>query len=218
MPATERLIRPSGGDRMRDTSIVTLVCSAGGLGALTAVLGPLPADLAAAVIVLQHMEPDRTSELSAILRRRTALTVAAAADGDVLTRGRVLVAPAGCHTLIAADGTVALIPSGSAPPYRPSADLLLTTAAIAVGPRLIAVVLSGRGNDGATGAAAVHRFGGTVIVSSAASSTYAGMPQATIDRDDIAGHVVGLDQVAELVVALVTAPASTPAGRLRDEP
>jgi two-component system chemotaxis response regulator CheB len=201
---------------MKDLPIVALVCSAGGLDALTEVLEPLPATLPAAVIVLQHMEPGRTSSLAEILGTRTALPVRPAADGDVLTPGEVLVAPAGCHTLIAADGTLALIPSGAAPPYRPSADLLLTTAAIAAGPMLIAVVLSGRGNDAATGATAVHHFGGTVIVSSVASSTQAAMPQATIDRDDITGHVVGLHEVAELLVALVSAPMITPTERLRD--
>jgi two-component system chemotaxis response regulator CheB len=201
---------------MNDMRVVALVCSAGGLAALTSILEPLPADLAAAVIVLQHSEPHRVSELSAILDDRTALTVTAAADGDTLTPGRVLVAPAGHHTLIAHDGTIALIPSGTTPPYRPSADLLLTTAAISIGPQLIAVVLSGRGNDAATGATAVHRFGGTVIVSSPDSSTQSAMPQATIDRDGITGHVVTLDQVAELVVSLVTAPVIAPKHRLRD--
>jgi two-component system chemotaxis response regulator CheB len=195
--------------------IVVLACSAGGLAALTAVLEPLPADLPAAVIVLQHMEPSRVSELSVILSQRTALPVGFANDGDVLTPGRVLVAPAGCHTLIAADLSIALIPSGAAPPYRPSADLLLTTAAIAAGPRLIAVVLTGHGNDAATGATVVHRFGGTVIVSSVATSTQPAMPQATINRDDITGHVVALRDVAELIQTLVTAPMIAPTHLLR---
>jgi two-component system chemotaxis response regulator CheB len=201
---------------MNDLPIVALVCSAGGLDALTEVLEPLPAGLPAAVIVLQHMEPDRTSSLPEILDTRTALPVRPAVDGDVLAPGQVYVAPAGFHSLITADYTIALIPSGSVPPYRPSADLLLTTAAIAAGPLLIAVVLSGRGNDAATGATAAHHFGGTVIVSSVASSTQSAMPQATIERDGITGHVVGLRDVAELVVALVSAPMITPTERLRD--
>ncbi|MFI6070940.1 chemotaxis protein CheB [Actinoplanes sp. NPDC051343] len=191
--------------------VIMLVCSAGGLEALGAVLGRLPENLPAAVVALQHLEPDRASQLPMLLDRYTALTVAPATDGDALTPGRVLIAPPGQHTLIAVDASIALIPSGSLPPYRPSADLLLTTAAIALTTRLIAVVLTGRGNDGATGATAVHRFGGTVIVSSLDSSTQQAMPEATIGRDHVAGHVVPLSDVPILLQELVTAPLITPA-------
>jgi two-component system chemotaxis response regulator CheB len=197
-----------------EMAVVALVCSAGGFDALTAVLAPLPADLPAAILVLQHLEPGRASHLPVLLDRCTALPVSPAVDGDRLTAGRVLVAPSGQHTLITAGAAVALIPSGTAPPYRPSADLLLVTAAIATGPRLIAVVLSGRGNDAATGATAVHRFGGTVIVSSVDSSTQPAMPQATIDRDDITGHVVPLQDVAGLLISLVTGPMISPTRKL----
>jgi two-component system chemotaxis response regulator CheB len=192
--------------------VVALVCSAGGLDALRAVLAPLPADLPAAVIALQHLEPDRVSQLAMILDQCTALSVVPAADGDNLRVGRVLVAPSGCHLLIAADGSVALIPSGSLPPYRPSADLLLTTAATALTKRLIAVVLTGRGNDGATGATAVHHFGGTVVVSTLESSAQQAMPGATIGRPGITGHVVPLDGVASLILDLVTSRAHADAG------
>jgi two-component system chemotaxis response regulator CheB len=188
--------------------IVALVCSSGGLEALTRVLVPLPADLPAALIVLQHVSPDRRSGLAALLDRRTALPVDVARDGARLAPGRVLVSPSGRHTLVTADATVALIPSGGVPPYRPSADLLLTSLAVTAGDRVIAVVLSGHGNDGATGASAVHRFGGTVIASTAATSTEAAMPQATIDRDGIVDHVVALDDIPALLVSLTTAPAA----------
>lgn len=190
--------------------VVALVCSAGGLDALTRVLQPLPADLPAAVIVLQHQEPDRASELTAILQQRTALPVAQAADGDPITPARVWVCPPGQHTLVTGDMALALIPSGALPPYRPSADLLLTTLAVTAGSRAVAVVLTGRGNDAATGATAVHHFGGTVIASTVASSTQPSMPQATIDRDHVIDHVVPLDDLADLLIALSTAPLLEP--------
>jgi two-component system chemotaxis response regulator CheB len=190
--------------------IVALVCSAGGMDALTRVLAPLPSDLPAALVVLQHLSPDHHSELAALLDARTALTVTAATDGAVLTPGQVLVTPSGRHTLITGEQTIALIPSGATPPYRPSADLLLTTLAVTCGARVIAVVLSGRGNDAATGASAVHRFGGTVIASTALTSTQEAMPQAAIDRNDAVDHVVPLDDIAELLRALTTAPRLGP--------
>ena len=195
---------------MNDHQIIALSCSAGGLDALTKVLAPLPANLAAAVLVLQHMPPDVASNLPLILERSAALPVRWARDGDQLRPGRVLVAPAGQHTLVTGDESIVLIPSGPVPPYRPSADLLLTTLALAAGPRVIAVVLSGEGHDAATGATAVHRFGGTVVVSSPETSVRTAMPRATMIRDSITDHVVPLDGLAGLLLSLTTAPASEP--------
>jgi two-component system, chemotaxis family, protein-glutamate methylesterase/glutaminase len=73
---------------------------------------------------------------------------------------------------------------------------------------VITVVLSGRGNDAATGATAVHRFGGTVIASTTDTSTQAAMPQAAISRDHTVDHVVPLDQLAGLLITLTTTPTS----------
>ena len=182
--------------------VMALVCSTGGLDALSRVLRPLPASFDAALLVLQHLDPDTTSGLTRILTRRTVLPVSDAREGDVLTAGTILVAPSGQHTLITGQGTVALIESGARPPYRPSADLLLTSLALAVGPRAVAVVLSGHGIDGATGATAVHHFGGMVIASDEATSTEYSMPGATIGRDTIIDHAIALDEIAALLLTL----------------
>jgi two-component system chemotaxis response regulator CheB len=128
-----------------DFPIMALVCSAGGLDALTRVLALLPADLPAAIIALQHLDPERASQLPALLQARTALPVIAAADGAALRPGQVLVAPSGQHTPGHGRACRRAHPPGSLPPYRPSADLLLTTLAAAAGARVIAVVLSGGG-------------------------------------------------------------------------
>ncbi len=189
---------------MNSFPIVALVCSAGGLEALETVLSPLPADLNAAVLVLQHMAPDQDSALARILQRRTDLNVAFAADGALLTPGHVLITPPGQHTLVNADGTLALIVSGDLPPYRPSADLLLVTLAVHYRARAVVVVLSGKGRDAATGATAVHHFGGTVIAATGATSAHAQMPAATEARDHIVDHVLPVNAVAPLIVMLAT--------------
>lgn len=198
---------------MSDQPIAALACSAGGLEALNTVLAPLPGDLPAAVLVLQHMPPDKRSELPAILGRGTAMPVRWAQHGDLIVPGHVFVCPPGQHTLITKDEAIALIPSGSVPPYRPSADLLLATLALAAGRRAIAVVLSGEGQDAATGATAVHHLGGTVIVSSMETSTRPSMPRATMLRDDTTDHVVPLEDLAALLIALATAPLVEPVHR-----
>lgn len=182
--------------------IVAMVCSDGGLDALTCILSPLPSDFPAAVIVLKHHSPDAESVLAQILDGRTALPVSWVRDDAALIPGRVVVAPPGRHTLVTGRRTTALISSGERPPYRPSADLLLTSLALSIGSQAIAVVLSGRGVDGATGATAVHRFGGQVIASDAATSTVFAMPEATITRDKAIDHVLAVDDIAKLLVSV----------------
>ena len=191
------------------TPVVALVASAGGVDALSRVLEPLPEDLPAAIIAQLHIDPASKSFLTAILSRHCALPVVTTEDGMELLPSRVHVTPPGSHLLVTADARAALIECGAFPPSRPSADLLLTTMAMAAGPRAIAVVLTGHGHDGATGATAIHRFGGTVLASDKTSSEVFSMPSATIARDHAVDHVVALDDIPELLVALVSIPTLT---------
>jgi two-component system chemotaxis response regulator CheB len=170
---------------------------------LIEVLGALPMDFPAAVIVLQHHTPTTPNLLPAILSKRCQLPVTLARRGQSLEAGAVVVVPSGTHLLIGVDERVALIESDGTPPYRPSADLLLTSLALVAGPRTIAVILSGRGRDGATGATAVHDFGGCVIAAAPASSAHADMPQEAIDRDDAVDHVLETSKIASLLEELV---------------
>lgn len=199
--------------------IVALVASTGGLEAVSHVLRPLSADLPACVLVLVHGDPTRESVLAEIFSRRCSLPVREAQDDEELCPGEVLVVPPGQHLLVTPALRTALIDSGAYPPHRPSADLLLTSLALSAGGRAVAVVLSGHGHDGATGATAVHRLGGTVLATDEASSAAYSMPSATIARDHTIDHVVDLDAVAPLLAALATAPelpapgGETPAGQ-----
>jgi two-component system chemotaxis response regulator CheB len=185
--------------------VIALVASAGGLEAVSTVLEGLPKDLRAAVVVLIHQPPDRESALVPILQRRSRLPVVAAQDDEPLAAGTVVVAPPGKHTLVTGGPRIALIVSGASPPSRPSADLLLATLATACGALATAVVLSGGGHDGATGATAIHRLGGTVIASSEATSTHFAMPQATIERDHAVDHIAEVNDIADVLRTIVNA-------------
>lgn len=183
--------------------IVALVCSAGGLEALTAILRQLPAEFPAPIIALQHRQPGEPDRLPSILRRRCLLPVVSAEDGAVLRAGTVFVVPPGQHAVVDTSDHIVLIPSDGPPPYRPSADLLLVSLALTSGPRTIAVVLSGMGRDGATGAEAVHRFGGLVIASDERSSAYFAMPKAAIERDQAVDLVLPINEIATKLVGLL---------------
>src|ERR671929_2435105 len=107
-----------------NVSVVALVASAGGLDAVTRVLGALPDGFGAAVVVLIHQAPDRANASVALLGRRCALPVGAAEDRAMLEPGRVVVAPPGAHLLVTPGPGTALIASGAAPPGPPVPDLL----------------------------------------------------------------------------------------------
>ncbi|BBY29977.1 chemotaxis protein CheB [Mycolicibacterium sediminis] len=161
--------------------VVALVTSAGGLNALSRVLESMTADVPAAWLVVQHVTPDQPSSLAAILDDRTALTVRAAVDDDELQPGTVLVAPSAHHLLVTSEARIGLIDSGSLPPSRPSADLLLATLAVTCGPRALAVVLTGKGTDAQSGIRAIQHCGGTVFAQNEATSEHFGMPSAAIE-------------------------------------
>lgn len=181
--------------------VVALVASAGGLDALSEVLGALPASLNAAVLVLQHLQPGRQSLLPHILEQRTPLRVREAQDGAVLDAGTVYVAPSSRHLRIVAGRTLSLTDTAPVHFSRPSADVLLGSLADA-GVPMIAVVLTGRGSDGADGSLRVHRGGGTVLAQDRATSRHFGMPGAATDAGGV-DEALPLAAIAPRLVELV---------------
>ncbi|MEA2709699.1 MAG: two-component system, chemotaxis family, protein-glutamate methylesterase/glutaminase [Phycisphaerales bacterium] len=180
-----------------------MASSAGGLHALMVVLAELPADFAAAVIIVQHVAPQRASILAELLDRGTPLEVRQAHHGDVLTAGRVYVAPPDRHVIIADDGTLALSAAERVQWVRPSADVLFDSVARAFGSRAAGVVLSGTGKDGAHGCGSIHAHGGRVIVQDVETSQFAGMPQAAALTGD-ADIVLPLQSIAAELVRWAT--------------
>lgn len=183
-------------------TVVVLAASAGGLDAVSTVLRALPADFPAPVLVVQHLEPERSSPLAGILAMRTALTVRQAAEGDRLQPGLVLVAPPDHHLLIDAEGEVSLSLGHKEHFSRPSADVTLRSVAAAAGTGAIAVILSGMGSDGALGALAIKRAGGTVIAQNEATAAFFGMPGAAIASGGV-DRVLPLDAIAAELIGLI---------------
>lgn len=186
--------------------LVAMAASAGGLHALSAVLGGLPRDFPLPIAVVQHLDPGRESMLASILGRRTVLAVKQAVAHEPLLGGTVYVGPPGWHLLVGGGKCVRLAQSEPVHHVRPSADRLFESAARHGGP-VIAVILTGTGVDGAAGAAAVRAAGGRVIVQDEATSEFFGMPQAAIDRGAV-DDVLALGAIAERLVELTRAELS----------
>ena len=189
---------------------VLVAASAGGLSALTELLSELPADFAAAVAVVQHIEPHHRSMLAEILGRSCPLPVRQAGDGEHFDAGVVHVAPPDHHLLVDADGSLSLTRTELVHFVRPSADLLFESAAASFGSRTIGVVLTGTGHDGALGVEAIKGRGGTVIAQDEATSEFFGMPGAAIETGAV-DFVLPLDQIAEALSSLVAERNGRPA-------
>ena len=182
--------------------VVAVAASAGGLKALTAVLSPLPADLSAAIVIVQHLDRRHRSLMAEILDRCTALEVRQAEEGDVLCPGTVFIAPPDNHLLVNPGGVLTLSKSELVHFLRPSADLLFESVAASYGDRAIAVVLSGSGSDGSVGVEAVKRMGGTVIAQDEASSEFPDMPNAAV-RTGTVDFVLPLNEISAALVSLI---------------
>jgi two-component system, chemotaxis family, protein-glutamate methylesterase/glutaminase len=179
--------------------VVAIAASAGGLNALGLVLSGLPEFFPAAVLVVQHLDPRHPSFMADILKRRTALQVKEAEEGERLKLGTVFIAPPNRHLLVNPDATIALTQTELVHFVRPSADLLFESVAAVFRDRAVAVVLSGTGSDGSMGVGAIRKMGGKVIAQDEKSSEFFGMPGAAIQT----GNVDLILPLTEIPVALV---------------
>ncbi|MGY1643032.1 chemotaxis protein CheB [Geodermatophilus sp. SYSU D00703] len=181
--------------------VVVLAASAGGLRALRTVVSRLPADFPVPVLVVQHRSPGLPEVLADLLRPAANLPVRTATSGRLHTGVTVL--PVGTTADLEPDGVLTLRPH----PTTTTADAVLVSATAAFGPRVLAVVLTGRLSDGAAGVRAVRRAGGRVLVQDPDDAEAPGMPSAALATGCVE-HALPLLLVAPALVAYVMAPGA----------
>jgi two-component system chemotaxis response regulator CheB len=187
--------------------IIVVGGSAGAVEALKALVQGLPDDLAAPMLVVVHLPPSSPGRLPEIFQRHTALRVAWAIEGEEITPGRIYLAPPDRHLLVE-DGTVRLTRAPRENHSRPAIDPLFRSAALAYGPRVIAVVLSGRLDDGTAGLWAVRERGGVTVVQDPEDASHPDMPRNALEYTD-ADHVVASAQLGPLLARLTGGPATS---------
>ncbi len=166
----------------RRIEAVVIGASAGGFGALLAILGGLPAGYPLPLVAVLHLPESHDSRLAELFGRRLALQVREARDKEPLAAGVLYFAPSGYHLSIEDDRSFSLSCEDRVSFARPSIDVLFASAADAYGKSLAGVLLTGANYDGAAGLAGMQLAGALTIVQDPATAEVATMPEAAIRR------------------------------------
>lgn len=190
--------RPNGvpPTRLGNVDLCVIGASTGGPAALQFILEQLPAAFHLPIAVVQHMPPGFTRPFADRLNGLCRLKVSEAVDGERLDVGQVLIAPAGMHLSLSASLVARLSPEPRTARHIPSIDVLFRSAQRARPGRVLGILLTGMGEDGAEGLSLIRAQGGFTIAESEESCVVYGMPRAAVERG-AAQAVLPLREIAE---------------------
>lgn len=183
--------------------IVIVASSTGGPRALRMLVSALGDTSGASYVLVQHLPPGFSKTMADDLNSLTSLTVReASSESEKLRPGEVLFAASGYHLVFNRDGSSALSLSPRLWGVRPSADVTMVSAAPVFGSRIIGVVLTGMGSDGAAGLRAIKDHGGTTIAEHESTCVVYGMPRVAIESG-VVDVIAPIDRMAEAINAAV---------------
>lgn len=185
--------------------VLAIGASTGGTEAIAEVLQELPAH-SPAIVIVQHMPQRFTHSFAQRLDSICKLRVKEAANGDRLQPGLALLAPGDFHMEVVRDGAHHRVQIGSAPPvnrFRPSVDVLFRSCAERLGPRCIAMLLTGMGCDGAKGLLEIRKAGGETIAQDESTCVVFGMPREAIALN-AANQILPIDAIAAAAIRAAT--------------
>ena len=186
---------------------VVVGASAGAVEALNVLLPPLPRALSASLVVLVHLSARVPSLLPELFVSKCAPPVLEPFDKQAVGTGTIWFAPANYHLLIERERTFSLSVDEPVNYSRPSIDVLFESAAVAYGPALLALVLTGASRDGCNGAMQVRRSGGLVAVQDPATAVAPMLPRMVVERAQ--PQIVGtLSELSHLLLELTRSDKS----------
>ena len=188
--------------RERATRLVAVGASAGGPAALVKLLGGLPADFSAAVVIVQHVDAQFASGLATWLGESSKLPVRVARDGDVVAAGTVLVAGTNDHLVLQSGGRLGYTAEPANSSYRPSVNVFFESVLRHWSGEILGVLLTGMGCDGASGLKLLREAGHYTAAQDAATSAVYGMPKAAAEIG-AAVEILPLEKIADALVRRV---------------
>jgi two-component system response regulator WspF len=193
LPASRRA---SGSSVQR---LVAIGASAGGPAAVAAVLGGLPGNFPAAVVLVQHVDEKFVPGLANWLGQHTQLPVRPAREGDSPELGTVLIAATSDHLVFKSATELGYTSEPRNYPYRPSVDVFFESAAMRWRGELFGVLLTGMGRDGARGLKTLRDGRHLTIAQDQATSAVYGMPKAAA-AIGAAAHILPLNAIAKRLI------------------
>ena len=187
--------------------VVAIAASTGGPAALHRILTTLPEEFPVPILVVQHISRGFGPGFASWLDKASPLVVKVAAEGETLRPGTVYVAVDDHHLCVSPSRRIRLSTAAAVGGFRPSATVLFESVAAAFGSRVVAVILTGMGQDGVEGLRAIRRAGGRTIAESEATAVIYGMPGAAV-RAGLADFILPLDEVCVAMAGLLLVPAA----------
>ena len=187
---------------VKNVEAVVIGASTGGPKALYKVITALPENMGVPVFVVQHMPMGFTKAFADRLNLNSKLKVVEAQNGDIVEKNVVYIAPGGYHMEVGSDKRIHLNTEPTMWGVRPAVDKLFISATKVYGAKLLSVILTGMGRDGADGTVAVKENGGITMAEHASSCIIYGMPKAAFESGKV-DEVVMLDNVAEEINKVV---------------
>ena len=186
-------------------SLVAIGSSTGGPAALRDIVLELPRDFRAPILVVQHIARGFVQGLARWLGADAGIDVRVATDGETVRSGTMYIAGDGKHLEVRKDSyggyRIALANTAPIGTFRPSVTRLFESAAEAAGEKLLAVILTGMGDDGVAGLSSVRKRGGLVIAQDERSSVIYGMPREAV-RAGVVDQVLPLSDITSRMVEL----------------
>ena len=194
--ALPRAIRlPTGRGKI---AVLAIGASTGGPRALQELIPALPADLGLPIVIVQHMPAGFTASLARRLEQSSPFTAKEAEEGDRLHPGQILVAPGGFHLQFDAAGVAHLNLEPPIHGVRPAVDITFASLAHSYGSRLLAVLLTGMGRDGARSMKLVQDRGGLTLAEDETTCVVYGMPKAAAELGGV-GSLLPLPALAPAI-------------------
>ena len=186
--------------KLSPEKIIVIGASTGGPLALQQMLSRLPENFASSVLVVQQLPPMFTAVLAEQLRRQLPFRVKEAEACDGLQRSSILIVPGDMNVQLSAYGSVQLTKSTTADGNLPSINLTMQSVAEVYGAKARGVLLTGRGQDGVEGLAAIRARGGVTFAQALETCTVKGMPQRAIEAG-VVDHIAPPHQIAQLLLS-----------------
>ncbi|MFH1950161.1 MAG: chemotaxis response regulator protein-glutamate methylesterase [Pseudomonadota bacterium] len=197
------------GSMVSGKKIVAIGASTGGPRALANLLPKLPPDIAAGVLVVQHMPAGFTRSLADRLDSECLIAVKEAREGDIIEAGQALIAPGDYHMTVEKGGvdkreaeTVSLNHGPPLHGVRPSVDIMMQSAARVYGSNVVGVILTGMGSDGVEGMKRIKKFDGRTLAEHESTCVVYGMPKSAI-QEGVVDKVVPLSKMADAIMDML---------------